>query len=389
MLVFITKFRLPIFSVVFFLIFPLLEGQQKDSTEKKLSILFAGDIMGHDTQIASAFDPSTGKYDYNDVFKYIKPVLSEPDLTIANLEVTLAGRPYKGYPQFSSPAELAVACTNAGIDYFVLANNHAADRGNKGILSTLHKLDSLGIPHTGIYRNKAERDSMSPLIINRNGFSIALLNYTYGTNGLKVQKPVIVDSLDSNIILQDIQKAKKKTPDAVILFVHWGTEYDTVPEDTQVRLAQFCLDNGADIIIGSHPHVLQKMIWLKETGKKDAIVVYSLGNFISNQRRPKTDGGSLIRIELTKKTDSIFISNAGYLLSWVHTPVENLKTRFYILPCSQFEQKPEYFINDADRIMMTKFINDSRSLLNKQNENIREYIFNGETWDLDFPVKND
>jgi poly-gamma-glutamate synthesis protein (capsule biosynthesis protein) len=376
-------------SILFLLLFPLvLKGQESDSTEKNLSLLFVGDIMGHDTQIAAAYDPGTGKYDYSSVFQFIKPILSEPDITIANLEVTLAGPPYKGYPQFSSPAAIAAACADAGIDYFVLANNHAADRGGQGILSTLQKLDSLGIPHTGSYRNAAERDSLSPLIIRRNGFNIALLNYTYGTNGLKVPKPVIVDSLNMNLISSDIRKAREKKPDAVILFVHWGTEYDTVPGTVQTQLAEFCLNSGADIIIGSHPHVIQKMIWSKEPGKKENIVAYSLGNFISNQRRPKTDGGSLVRIELIKKADSVYVRNAGYYLSWVYTPVENMKTRFYILPCSQFEKKPE-FINETDRPLMTKFINDSRLLLNTQNKGIGEYIFDGEKWNLDIPRKNE
>ena len=376
--------------ILFLLLFsPILKGQEKDSTEKTLSLLFVGDIMGHDTQIASAYDPGTGKYDYTSVFQFIKPVLSEPDITIANLEVTLAGPPYKGYPQFSSPAALAEACANAGIDYFVTANNHAADRGGQGILSTIQKLDSMGIPHTGSYRNAAERDSLSPSIIMKNGFTLALLNYTYGTNGLKVPKPLIVDSLDRNLISRDILKAKKKKPDAVILFLHWGTEYDTVPGPAQTQLAEFCLASGADLIIGSHPHVIQKMVWSKEPGKKDNIIAYSLGNFISNQRRPKTDGGSLVRIELTKKADSVFVSNAGYYLSWVYTPVEDLKLRFYILPCSQFEKRPGYFNSDSSRRQMTKFINDARLLLNTQNKGIGEYIFDGEKWILDFPGKNE
>ncbi|HLN55626.1 MAG TPA: CapA family protein [Bacteroidales bacterium] len=379
----ITRYLL-IVAMIF--IIPVARAQENDSL-KKITLLFVGDIMGHDTQIASALDTETGKYNYESVFRYIKPVLSDADVTIANLEVTLAGPPYKGYPQFSSPAAIAAACADAGIDYFVLANNHAVDRGGKGILSTINKLDSLGIPHTGSYRNMEERDSLSPLMIRRNGFSLALLNYTYATNGLIVPEPLIIDSLDRDLVDRDIEKAKSKNADAIVLFVHWGTEYDTVPSASQAEMAGHFLEKGADLVIGSHPHVIQKMAWVKQPGKKDGIAVFSLGNFISNQRKPKTDGGSLVKIELTKKADSLIITNAGYYLTWVYTPVENTRLRFYVLPCSEFEKRPEFINDEAQRNMMFRFIRESRELLNSQNTGIREYIFNGGAWILDNPAK--
>lgn len=373
------EYRVSVFLMLLFLVAYPAASQENDTVEKKISLLFIGDIMGHDTQIASAFDKVSGTYNYDSVFKYIKPVLSEADVAIANLEVTLAGPPYKGYPQFSSPAAIAAACINAGIDAFVLANNHVADRGKQGILSTLHKLDSMCIPRTGSYRDNAERDSLSPLMIRKNGFTLALLNYTYGTNGLIVPKPLIVDSLNKDLIAKDIQKAKNMKPDAVILFLHWGTEYDTVPSAAQNELADFCLKNGADLVIGSHPHVLQKMIRTGDNSKKQGAVAYSLGNFVSNQRKPKTDGGAIVRIELEKIADSLFISDAGYYLTWVYTPVERERLRFYILPCTGFEDRSDFFHKIEDYSMMQRFIRESRELLNGQNIGFREYIFRAET----------
>lgn len=349
-------------------------AQQPDSLSK-ISLLFIGDIMGHDTQIASALDKKNNTYDYNDVFQYIKPVISDADVAVANFEVTLAGPPYKGYPQFSSPAELAVACANAGIDYFALANNHSADRGYSGIVRTINKLDSLGIPHTGTYLNQQARDTLVPLIIKKNGFSIALLNYTYSTNGIKVPLPLIVDSLNKNLIISDIEKSKKLNPDAIVLFLHWGTEYDTVPGIAQTDLAEELLEAGADLIIGSHPHVIQKMIWTKNDSGRDGFYIYSLGNFVSNQRKPKTDGGAMVRIELTKVNGETKIENAGYYLTWVYTPNVDSRTRFYILPCSTFESRPEFFSNHDDYTMMMKFINGSRNLLETQNSGIPEIIY--------------
>ena len=339
--------------------------------------------MGHDEQIWSAENRETHTYNYDDVFQYIKPVISEADISIANFEVTLGGPPYTGYPQFSSPPALASACKNAGIDYFVTANNHTADRGKKGIAGTIYRLDSIGIPHTGTFLDKADRDSLYPLIIKKEGISIALLNYTYATNGIVVPEPLIVNMLDKDLITGDIKKAKKSNPDLIVLFLHWGTEYDTVPSKSQTDLADYFFSQGVDLIIGSHPHVLQKMVWVKSTGgMKDRIVVYSLGNFVSNQRKPKTDGGSMVRIEITGNSNKFSVTDAGYYLTWVYAPIEKYRKKFFVLPCSEFENKPDFFKNTADYIKMKNFITDSRALLNKQNINIKEYIFNGNHWML-------
>ncbi|MGB8492708.1 MAG: CapA family protein [Bacteroidales bacterium] len=359
------------------LLIPYCLSSQKDNYQNnKLSILFIGDIMGHDEQIWSAEDRATHTYNYDDVFKYIEPEVSEADLAIANLEVTLAGTPYSGYPAFSSPVALAKSCYKAGIDCFVSANNHAADRGKRGIINTIFRLDSLGIPHTGTFFNNAERDSVYPLILRKKGFSLALLNYTYGTNGINVPPPEIVNMLDRNLITADIAKAKSMNPDAIILFLHWGTEYDTIPSKSQTDLANYFFGLGVDLIIGSHPHVLQKMIWTKnpESGR-DNLLVYSLGNFVSNQRRQGTDGGSMVKIVLERRTDSVFVSRAGYYLTWVYTPIESYRKRFFILPCEEYINKPEFFPNQADYLKMNIFIGRSRDLLNTQNINIGEISY--------------
>jgi poly-gamma-glutamate capsule biosynthesis protein CapA/YwtB (metallophosphatase superfamily) len=358
-----------------------LSAQNANLSNEKISLLFMGDIMGHDEQIWSAENRETHTYSYDDVFQYVKDEISEADIAIANFEVTLAGSPYSGYPTFSSPAPLAAACINAGIDVFATANNHAADRGNKGILSTIYRLDSLGIPHTGTFSDPAARDTLYPMIIEKNGFSLALLNYTYATNGITVPPPVIVNMLERNTVTTDIEKAKSKNPDAIILFLHWGTEYDTVPSKTQTDMAEYFFSRGVDLIIGSHPHVLQRMEWTKsETGMKDWIVVYSMGNYVSNQRRTRTDGGTMVRIELTKEADSLYVSDAGYYLTWVYTPIENYRKKFFVLPCSKFENKPEFFAKPADYQKMKLFIKNSRSLLYGQNIKINELIYSDNSW---------
>jgi poly-gamma-glutamate capsule biosynthesis protein CapA/YwtB (metallophosphatase superfamily) len=361
--------------------FLVLHGQDQDQLRKKLSLLFIGDIMGHDEQIWSAENRETHTYSYDTVFSFIREEISEADIAVANFEVTLAGAPYSGYPAFSSPSELAAACRNAGIDVMVTANNHAADKGKRGIISTINRLDSLGIPHTGTFLDQARRDSLFPMLISKNGIRLALLNYTYGTNGITVPPPVIVNTLDRNLIAGDIRKAKSMNPDAIIVFVHWGTEYDTIPSSSQTSMAGYLFEQGADLIIGSHPHVIQKMIWTKcDSCGRDRIVVYSLGNFVSNQRRPKTDGGTMVRIELEKDDSSLVVTDAGYYLTWVYTPIENYRKRFFILPCSKFENKAEFFPNQADYLKMKSFIKGARDLLYNQNVRINELIFSGNRW---------
>jgi poly-gamma-glutamate capsule biosynthesis protein CapA/YwtB (metallophosphatase superfamily) len=370
--------KLRLIAILLFLltVSTALKSQVTATPDKQISLLFIGDIMGHDTQIWSAENRETHTYNYDDVFRYIKPLISEADIAIANLEVTLAGPPYKGYPQFSSPADLAVACHKAGIDYLVTANNHAADRGKDGIISTINKLDSLGIPHTGTFLNQACRDSLYPLMISSKGTSIALLNYTFSTNGIRVPEPVIVNMLDKELITKDIIKARTKKADLIILFLHWGTEYDTIPSGNQTNLAEYFLKMGVDLVIGSHPHVLQKMVWIKnpDTGK-EGIIVYSLGNFITNQRKPKTDGGSMVRVLIKKEGDAVKIINAGYYLTWVYTPIEEYRLKFFILPCTEFENRPDFFSKASDYSQMMTFIERSRDFLNKENKDVPEIIF--------------
>ncbi len=372
------------FILVFLILLPVRAINQETVKEADpVSILFIGDIMGHDTQIRSAYNSKTGSYDYNSVFSYIKNEISEADITVANLEVTLAGPPYTGYPRFSSPAALASACLNAGIDCLVTANNHAADRDTQGIIRTIHTLDSIGILHTGTFRNEADRNTRNPLMINRGGLTIALLSYTYGTNGIRVREPAIVNMIDKTIIAKDINRAKSREPDLVVLFLHWGTEYESTPSQEQSDLAEYLFSHGADLIIGSHPHVLQRMVWTKgDSEGKERFLVYSLGNFVSNQRKFRTDGGAMVRVNLTRQNDRWTIRDAGFYLTWVYSPFEGDGRGFYILPCSKFEKIPEFFSNPADYDQMRAFAKDSRSLLYNENLNIPEYLYEDNAWRL-------
>jgi poly-gamma-glutamate capsule biosynthesis protein CapA/YwtB (metallophosphatase superfamily) len=340
----------------------------------RVSLLFAGDVMGHDSQIASAYDAKTNTYDYSSCFQFIKPYIEAADIAIANLEVTLAGPPYKGYPQFSSPDQLAKTLKNAGFDALVTSNNHCVDRGKKGLERTIDVLTDLKIPHTGTFKDSASRAAKYPLFLHKNGFTIALLNYTYGTNGLPVHKPNIVNTIDTSVIRKDLVKAKESNPDAIIVFTHWGAEYQSLPSKWQKDITEFCFKHGATLVIGAHPHVIQPMEWRKD---KNQFVAYSLGNFVSGQRKRYTDGGSLAYVELEKvihgpDSSATRIDSAAYYLQWVHRTVDANKD-YYILVAPDGDTKNLGFIKDqASKDAYKLFLSDSRLLSDKYNKNVKE-----------------
>ncbi len=337
----------------------------------RLSLLFAGDVMGHDSQIAAAYNASTNSYDYSACFQFLKPYIASADLAIANLEVTLGGVPYKGYPAFSSPDALALALQDVGFDALVTANNHSCDRGKRGIERTIDMLDSFKITHTGTFVDEASRLNDYPLIIEKNGFKLALLNYTYGTNGIAVPKPTIVNLIDTVQIRKDIAQAKQAKPDYIIAFMHWGSEYQSQPNVYQQSITKYLFDKGVELVIGAHPHVLQPMHFNKE---KQQVVVYSLGNFVSGQRDRYKNGGAMVRIDLSKiRNDSTItksIDSVNYILQYVHRDAQK---KYVVLPVPDFEKDTTGFIKDeAGKLAFKTFAEDSRLLFDKYNTNVKE-----------------
>ncbi|MDQ3072706.1 MAG: CapA family protein [Bacteroidota bacterium] len=342
-----------------------------------VSLTFAGDIMMHQPQITSA-EMGGGKYDMEPVFRFISPYIERSDIAVANLETTLAGQPYSGYPQFSAPDTLAWFLKNAGFDLIVTANNHSADKGLKGITRTLDVLDRYDIPHTGTFRNRDEKNSTYPLIIEKNGLKLAFLNYTYGTNGLPVPAPAIVNPIDTTQIREDIAAAKAAKADAVIVLIHWGLEYELQPNKEQENLARFCFSRGCDLLIGSHPHVLQPARWeayKKDTLEDQGFVVYSLGNFVSNQRKPNTDGGMLFYVTLQKNkfTNVLTVGETTFLPTWVFISNANDRKTYHILPAVKYENDTNGWIPPADKAAMLTFLNNARKHLTDTLNNITEY----------------
>jgi poly-gamma-glutamate synthesis protein (capsule biosynthesis protein) len=303
----------------------------------RLRIVFAGDMMGHMPLVSSTYNDSLKTYDYSPIFTYIKPFISSADLAVVNLEVTLAGPPFSGYPQFSSPDALANCLKEVGFNVLITANNHSLDRRKKGVERTITVLDSLQILHTGTFKDSVEKNRSYPLIVNKNNISVAFLNYTYGTNGIQVQSPNIINYIDTAEIRKDIKKCQGKV-DFIIVTTHWGVEYERFPNNEQRKLADFIRKCGANAIVGSHPHViqpLQKIYNVKDSS--DYIpVLYSLGNFVSNQRDRYTNGGIIYELDL-EKVISTKIKSYGYLPVWVFKGIIDGKTSYRLIPRSFYE----------------------------------------------------
>jgi poly-gamma-glutamate synthesis protein (capsule biosynthesis protein) len=327
--------------------------------------------MGHDTQIASALATGDTGYDYKPCFQYLRPYLQQADIVIGNLEVTFAGEPYKGYPAFSSPDELADALDWAGFDILVNANNHALDRGRKGLERTLDVLNQKEIIQTGTFANPDNRSLSYPLIVEKKGIRIALLNYTYGTNGIKDRPPAIVNRIDRTLISEDLRKAKTAEPDFILVSIHWGNEYQLAESPEQRELAGFLFENGAHAIIGSHPHVVQP---IRGEGSGN-LVVYSMGNLISNQRNRGRDGGILLEMELIKKNadtadiDEREIVSYAYLPVWVWKPLTKKGTGFTLVPANLDPASEKLSTMSAEDLSkMTLFLDDTRSRLKGSRE---------------------
>ena len=364
-------------SLIVSILFYFFSANAQDTT--RLAILFTGDIMQHDSQITAAYDPLTKSYSYASCFNYITPILQSADLTIGNLEVTLGGAPYKGYPQFSAPDELATQLKRSGFDILVTANNHCVDRGRKGLERTLRVLDTLGLIHTGTFADSTERTSRYPLRIERNGINISLLNYTYGTNGIPVPFPSVVNLIDTIQIKKDLATARKQGTDAIIVFMHWGSEYQSLPNAFQKKLSELCFHEGAKLVIGAHPHVVQPIEWNKD---RDQLIAYSLGNFVSGQRPRYRDGGAMLWVELEKvKKDSVgttSIIRAEYEIQWIHK-TQGSKSEFNILPVQQFDGDTILLNTITAQTAFNTFRDDARSLFSKYNINVseREHIETG------------
>ena len=288
-------------------------------------LMVAGDVMSHMPITNDAYVEADGTYDYSHMLQFAARQLEQADYAVANLETVLAGGPdYSGFPAFNSPDELAYDVKEAGFDLLSTANNHTRDRGMDGIYRTLDVLDQAGLAHVGTYRSQEERDEHSGIYVaDVGGISVAFLSYTYGLNGFRLDSDKMyavnlfnldyyttLANPDYELLQSDLEAARALDTDLIAVMIHWGVEYQNAPNGHQTNLAQFLVEQGADLVLGGHPHVLQPYETISVTGwdgqEREGFVCYSLGNFISNQYDPfpAVQTTAVLDLELTKDPES-------------------------------------------------------------------------------------
>ncbi len=357
-------FLLPLcFSLISF-----ITGAKEPGAPAGADLLFVGDAMQHQAQLDQARSVGGGKvYDYTDCFRLIAPDVIESDYAVANLEVPLGGGPsYTGYPCFSAPDSYAQALRDAGFDMLLTANNHCLDRRDKAARRTLAALDSLGIDHIGTYHDAADRRAKVPFVRDIKGIKVGFLNYTYGTNGIKPREGAEIALIDKKRMAEEIKATRAAGAELIAVCIHWGIEY-VLRENAQQRdIAKFLADQGVEMIIGSHPHVIQpiEMKVNPRTGD-NTLTVYSLGNFISNMKTGDTRGGALVRVRIERGPDGkARVASAEYDTHFSAKP-EGALRNFQVIP-----SRLSHLIPAGQQAHWRIFDNSARNIFNKYNVSV-------------------
>lgn len=288
--------------------------------EESITIAAIGDILIHDTVFEDA--RTTDSFDFKPMLAPVKEALMKPDILLANQETILGGIELglSGYPTFNSPREVGEALMDAGVDIVSTANNHTLDKGEKGVQSSMSYMTEVGLPYVGSFKDQEDKQRLR--ILNHSGINIAYLSYTYGTNGIPVPegKDFLVNLIDKAAMKEEIHRAKEVS-DVVVMSIHWGNEYQRFPDTIQQELAQFIVDEGVDVVFGHHPHVLQPMEWLKAQDGRQALVIYSLGNFLSGQMWDYKDIGGMASVDIIKqvspKGTTVELANPAFFPTYV------------------------------------------------------------------------
>ena len=296
------------------------------------TIATCGDIMIHGPQIEAAASDNN-EYDFFPQFSCVAPLFKAADLSFCNLETTLSGKDkgYKGYPLFNSPEQLARNLKLTGFSLVTTANNHSPDYNEHGIVSTLDFLDKEGLLHTGTARSALERNR--PCILNVQGIRIGFCAYTYGTNNIPIpdDKQYLLNFLRLEDIKADVAALRAYNADVIICCPHFGAEYAVKPDAAQQMLIRELWNMGVSIVMGNHSHIIQPAEWDRS---RNRLAVYSLGNFVSNQRDPWTDTGAVLTLQLRKKSETspVEITSVDLTPTYVHRWADGNKFNYRILP---------------------------------------------------------
>jgi poly-gamma-glutamate synthesis protein (capsule biosynthesis protein) len=280
-------------------------------TASSINLLAVGDNLIH-LEVIQSGEQEDGTYNFDHLYANLKDDISAADIAIINQETILGGDDfaYSGYPAFNSPTEIGEAVADAGFDVVLHATNHTMDKGLKAVETTFAFWKQY--PHiTVLGINETKEQAQTIPIIEKNGIRLAMLNYTFSLNGysLPEDKPYLVNMLDQKKMTEDIKKAEELA-DFTIVFPHWGLEYIYEPTKSQKELTQMFYDLGVDLVIGTHPHVLEPVEWIGTDQDHEMLVYYSLGNFMSYQKEAPRMLGGMATITITKDLSGTYISDS-------------------------------------------------------------------------------
>lgn len=287
---------------------------------KRVSFVAVGDNIVHSTVMADAKDKAQGtgkEYDFTPMFSNVADVISGADLAYINQEAPFGGpeRGYSGYPMFNTPDQAGLDLMSVGFDIINLANNHMLDSGSGGYKRTVEFWQKQDATYIGGFMNKEDYNNIK--VIEKDGISIALLSYTYSTNGIPLSSSsdMVIPLCDAEHTSEIDRQTKqaRKLADIVVVSMHWGNEDWFEPTDLQKKQMQIMVNNGVDVILGSHPHVLEPMEWQDRPDGGRTLVIYSLGNFLSGMLYLRNMVGGIAGFDLVKVGDKAFVDNPYFI----------------------------------------------------------------------------
>lgn len=307
--------------------------ETKKPSTTSVNIVSVGDIFLHENNMDAAYNAETKTYNFDSVFLPVANYFKNADLSTAWLGAVYDPKgPYMGYPLFKSPPALIDTLQNIGLDV-VFRTNHTMDFGTKGLNMTTQILQDHNIAQ--IAAASTEEDSKKIFIYQKDNLKIAYLGYIYGMNGLPIPEPWMINLIDLNKIKSDITEAKKQT-DFVVVALHFGEEYERLPNQSQKNIAQAVANSGADLIVASHVHVIQTVETVTTDDGRTVYVAYGLGNFYCGQRARYMDAGLMLNYTIEKTNEKTSLKNISYTPTWVAGFKENSKTQYQILPAKKY-----------------------------------------------------
>lgn len=354
---------------------------------RSATIRTAGDFVIHDVIFQSAArlakqTNSSNPYNFIPMLNLIRDQLENADFTVTNVDGSMGGKQYykygySGYPQFNTPPHILYALVDAGVDMLTLANNHMLDGWYDGLMAEIANVEKVGLKHVGANRSTEEKNT--PVVVEINGIKVGFMNYTVSLNEMDKK------GVDSRALEFGVNATKNSDPkkdakalrdagaDVIVCYMHWGKEYEEMPDDNQKKLANILVTSGCDVIVGGHPHVVQYATWLSGTNQfgetQRTLCVYSLGNFLSDQRLALRDGGIIFDFTIQEQADGSFsIINPSYLPTWVwRTGDKDNGYNYSVVPIGKYlDTRPEG-MSDADYTRMLQSYQESINAMQKGN----------------------